>query len=88
MTSTITVPQTCPTADLHGNPFRYCPTCSWSEEVPAPTSAEAELTSLILGRTATSAAKAILTAGYRKADLPEATPCCGASEACRDCPTD
>lgn len=21
----------CPTPDLHGNPFRYCPNCAWTE---------------------------------------------------------
>lgn len=25
----------CPSPDLHGNPFRYCPNCSWIEETPA-----------------------------------------------------
>lgn len=28
-----------------------------------------------------------VTAGLTQA-LPDTTPCCGASEACRDCPTD
>lgn len=25
----------CPTPDVHGNPFRYCPNCNWVE-VPEP----------------------------------------------------
>jgi hypothetical protein len=25
----------CPAPDVHGNPFRYCPNCSWVEE-PSP----------------------------------------------------
>jgi hypothetical protein len=23
----------CPTPDVHGNPFRYCPNCDWTEPV-------------------------------------------------------
>ncbi len=25
-------PEQCPAAETHGNPFRYCGTCSWVEE--------------------------------------------------------
>lgn len=31
-----TDPFHCPSPDLHGNPFRYCPHCNWAEKVPAP----------------------------------------------------
>jgi hypothetical protein len=24
----------CPTPDVHGNPFRYCPNCDWTEPRP------------------------------------------------------
>lgn len=27
-------PADCPDASVHGNPFRYCPSCSWIEEAP------------------------------------------------------
>jgi hypothetical protein len=27
-------PADCPNPDLHGNPFRYCPSCNWIEETP------------------------------------------------------
>lgn len=35
MTAPHTDPQTCPYAAFHGNPFRYCHSCSWIEEAPA-----------------------------------------------------
>lgn len=25
---------TCPNPEIHGNPFRYCPSCDWKEELP------------------------------------------------------
>jgi hypothetical protein len=25
-------PEECPSPELHGNPFRYCPSCTWTEE--------------------------------------------------------
>lgn len=30
-------PEECPDSSVHGNPFRYCPTCTWTEldEEPA-----------------------------------------------------
>jgi hypothetical protein len=103
MTSSPTAPQDCPNSGLHGNPFRYCPSCTWIEEAPAPGPNDAlgELTTLILGKTATAAAQAVLDAGYVKAQHhqtcatiegysveADVTPCCGAADACRDCPTD
>ena len=30
-------PDECPAASTHGNPFRYCGTCSWVEPPPAGT---------------------------------------------------
>lgn len=32
--SPIPVPKDCPNPELHGNPFRYCPNCTWMEEAP------------------------------------------------------
>ena len=30
-------PADCPDASVHGNPFRYCPSCSWIEPAPKVT---------------------------------------------------
>lgn len=65
MTSRHIAPQDCPYADRHGNQLGYCPKCRWSK----PLDGEAELTTLILGKTATAAARAILAAGYVKSTL-------------------
>jgi hypothetical protein len=27
----MTTPEPCPDAELHGAPYRYCPTCNWRE---------------------------------------------------------
>lgn len=37
-------PEQCPDPSVHGNPFRYCPYCSWTEqgpigEIPTPVPA-------------------------------------------------
>lgn len=30
----------CPNPEVHGNPFRYCPSCSWIEPATTPTVTE------------------------------------------------
>lgn len=67
MTSPRTDPHACPYTHLHGNRLGYCPKCGWEAPTPAPNDALGELTTLILGKTATAAAQAILAAGYSKA---------------------
>lgn len=34
--------QNCPNPDLHGNPFRYCPSCTWIEPAPNENYTKAE----------------------------------------------
>lgn len=70
MTSTLTARQAdCPYADRHGNDLGYCPWCHWTEEAPTPSDSLGELTTLILGKTATAAAAAVLAAGYVKSSV-------------------
>lgn len=35
----LTAPADCPDPSVHGNPFRYCPNCTWTErsEIEPPT---------------------------------------------------
>jgi len=63
MTSPHTDPQTCPDASVHGNPFRYCPTCTWIEEPPAKVSQPATIGRIVHYRLSAQDAAVIRTAG-------------------------
>jgi hypothetical protein len=43
-------PEECPDPSVHGNPFRYCPLCSWIEEPEPKRLTVGDLTSAHLGR--------------------------------------